>query len=96
MTDTLVAPPEAMNRAAVVDTVIALTTSLLKASATEVEIVESTSLLDLKGFDSLFVANLLERVEDQVGAQMDPALMLPETFATPGALADAMIKSFKL
>ena len=56
-------------------------------------IVETTSLQDIKGFDSLVVVGLLDRLERQLNFEMDPALVLPETFASPRSIADAIMKS---
>ena len=60
---------------------------------TTVPIHETTSLQDLKGFDSLAVVGLIERLEDQLGIELDPALILPETFANPSTIAEALLQS---
>lgn len=56
-------------------------------------IVATTPLQELKGFDSLLVANLLERLESHLGFEMDPALILPETFVSPLTIAAALMQS---
>jgi len=53
----------------------------------------TTPLQELKGFDSLLVANLLERLESHLGFEMDPALILPETFVSPLTIAEALMQS---
>jgi acyl carrier protein len=63
--------------------------------STGVMVAANTSLMDLNGFDSLFIAGLIEQLEDRLGVDMDPALILPETFETPATLADALVKSQK-
>jgi acyl carrier protein len=60
---------------------------------TSVVIHETTPLEDLKGFDSLAIVSILERLEDQLAIEMDPELILPETFENPRTLADAFMKS---
>lgn len=56
--------------------------------------IEATTLLeDVKGFNSIAVVGVLERLEGEVGIEMDPALILPETFATPQTIAEALIQS---
>ena len=60
-----------------------------------VVIQEDTTLQDLNGFDSLFIAGLLERIEDHFGVEMNPALILPETFETPLTIAEALVNSKK-
>lgn len=62
---------------------------------TSVQIEETTSLQDLSSFDSLVVVGVLERLEGQLGVEMDPALILPETFATPRAIAEALMQSYQ-
>lgn len=62
---------------------------------TGVQIEETTSLQDLSSFDSLVVVGVLERLEGQLGVEMDPALILPETFATPRAIAEALMQSYQ-
>jgi acyl carrier protein len=58
-----------------------------------VPIQATTSLHDLKGFDSLAIVGLIERLEDQLGIELDPALILPETFENPATLAEALLQS---
>ncbi len=60
---------------------------------TTIPIGETTPLQDLKGFDSLAIAGLIERLEDQLGIELDPALILPETFANPSTIAQALLES---
>ncbi|HEX2078010.1 MAG TPA: acyl carrier protein [Longimicrobium sp.] len=54
---------------------------------------EDTQLYDRPGFDSLAVAGVLERLEDRLGMEMDPGLILPETFETPRTIAEALERS---
>ncbi len=60
-----------------------------------VQIEETTPLQDLSSFDSLVVVGVLERLEQQLGVEMDPALILPETFATPRSIAEALMQSYQ-
>lgn len=63
--------------------------------AVDIPIEATTSLLDLAAFDSLSIVQLLERLECRFGVEMEPRLILPETFATPQVLADAFIQSLE-
>ena len=58
-----------------------------------IAIQETTSLQDLRGFDSLAVVDIIERLEQQLGIEIDPALILPETFTSPLTITDALIQS---
>jgi acyl carrier protein len=80
-----------MHSAELVPLVIDVVQAELNDPAIHVE--ATTSLQDLRGFDSLVVVGVLERLEQQLGIEMDPALILPETFATPGSIADALMQS---
>jgi len=60
---------------------------------TTVPIQATTALQDLKGFDSLAIVSLIERLEDQLGIELDPTLILPETFENPSTLAEALLQS---
>jgi acyl carrier protein len=62
---------------------------------TTIQIEEMTPLQDLSSFDSLVVIGVLERLEQQLGVEMDPTLILPETFATPHSIAEALMQSFQ-
>ncbi len=53
----------------------------------------TTALADLPGFDSLAIVGLLEQIEDQLHIAIDPALIVPETFASPATIAGVLIKS---
>ena len=53
----------------------------------------TTPLEDIKGFNSIAVVGVLERLEREVGIEMDPALILPETFATPQTIAEGLLQS---
>ena len=61
----------------------------------DASIEDATSLPDLKGFNSLIVASLIERLELQFGCEMDPVLILPETFANPRTIAEAFAQSMR-
>ncbi len=47
-------------------------------------------LIDLDGFSSLFVAELVERLEEELGRELPPELIVPETFESPATLAAAL------
>jgi acyl-CoA synthetase (AMP-forming)/AMP-acid ligase II/acyl carrier protein len=51
-----------------------------------------TSLFDLAGFNSLAVAELVERLEEQIGMEIPPALLVPQTFETPATLSTAVAR----
>ncbi|HEY0733452.1 MAG TPA: acyl carrier protein [Herpetosiphonaceae bacterium] len=76
---------------------IALVIDVVQAEINDssVQIEEMTPLQDLSSFDSLVVVGVLERLEQQLGVEMDPALILPETFATPRAIAEALMQSYQ-
>lgn len=48
-----------------------------------------TSLLDLPGFDSIAIADVVERIEEETGMEYPPEALVPETFATVTSLAQA-------
>jgi len=48
---------------------------------------ETTELTTLRGFDSLTIVRIIERVEALLGREIDPAVIVPETFASAGTLA---------
>lgn len=80
-----------MQRQQLVLMVIEAVRAALKDPAVVVE--EATALQDLRGFDSLAVVDIIERLERQSGIEIDPALILPETFESPRTIADALIES---
>lgn len=47
-------------------------------------------LIELDGFSSLFVAELVERLEEELCRELPPELIVPETFESPAALAAAL------
>lgn len=49
-----------------------------------------TALLDVPGFTSIVVADLVERLEEELGVEVPPGLIVPETFETPAAIATAL------
>ncbi len=53
----------------------------------------SLSLLDVAGFDSIVIVDLLDRLERRYGVEIHPSLIVPETFATPRSLADVLARS---
>jgi acyl carrier protein len=53
----------------------------------------TTPLEDIQGFNSIAVVGVLERLEREVGIEMDPTLILPETFATPQTIAEGLLQS---
>lgn|GEM_PF-4288069 len=61
--------------------------------STEVPLTEATSLPRLQGFDSLFIANLLESLETLLEIEIEPALLLPEAFETPQSVAELFVRS---
>jgi acyl carrier protein len=77
--------PDACGRA-VVDP-LALILEELTAVLGEPALDPATELLELRTFDSLAIVAVLERVEDRLGVEVDPRLVVPETFATPSSLA---------
>ena len=49
----------------------------------------ATRLLGTPGFDSLAIAGLVEQIEDTLGIEFAPDLLVPETFTDVAALAGA-------
>jgi acyl carrier protein len=47
----------------------------------------ATALYELPGFDSLAVVTILTRLEDALGAEIPAEWIVPEAFASVGALA---------
>jgi acyl carrier protein len=76
---------------------VALVIDVIQAELhdTSVQIEETTPLQDMSSFDSLVVVGVLERLEQHLSVEMDPALILPETFATPRAIAEALMQSYQ-
>ena len=63
--------------------------------STELPLTETTYLPGLKGFDSLFIANLLESLETVLAIEADSTLLLPEAFETPRSVAELFVRSQK-
>ncbi|GAA0467642.1 hypothetical protein Ade02nite_88420 [Paractinoplanes deccanensis] len=51
------------------------------------------TLLDQTGFDSLAIVAVIDRVETDLGLEMDPDLLVPETFTDLGTLTEAVCRS---
>lgn len=47
----------------------------------------ATALYDLPGFDSVMLVTILARLEDALGAEIPAEWIVPEAFASAGALA---------
>jgi acyl carrier protein len=47
-------------------------------------------LLDQPGFDSLAIAAVIDRIEADLDLELAPELLVPETFGSVSALADAV------
>lgn len=82
-----------MRQETILDQVITVVQAKLQDDSLRIE--ATTSLQDLRSFDSLVVVSVLEALESDLGLEIDPALILPETFATPLTLADALVQSAK-
>lgn len=81
-------------------TINELTLHVLKVIA---EIVPSSSLLTettylpgLREFDSLMIVMILERLEETLGIEVEPTLILPESFETPGTISELLRKNLAL
>lgn len=62
---------------------------------TDFPLTETTYLPGLKGFDSLFIANLLESLETVLQIEVEPTLLMPEAFETPRSVAELIVRSQK-
>jgi acyl carrier protein len=51
------------------------------------------ALLDQPGFDSLAIVAVIDRVETDLGLELDPDLLVPETFTDLGTLTEAVCRS---
>ncbi|WP_328611223.1 acyl carrier protein [Amycolatopsis sp. NBC_00345] len=51
---------------------------------------EAPSLFDLPGFDSVAVVAVLERLEDELGVEVPPELIVPEAFESVAALTEIL------
>lgn len=80
-----------MSQEELVLVVIDVVQATLNDSAVQVQ--ATTALQDLSAFDSLVVVGVLERLEQQLNIEMEPGLILPETFATPRSIAAALMQS---
>lgn len=49
-----------------------------------------TELLDLPSFDSLRIVAVAEEIEQAAGVEIDPDRIVPETFASPRAIAETV------
>lgn len=58
-----------------------------------VRIEADTALLELPDVDSVVIADLVLEVEAVLDVELDPRLVVPETFASPAALAAALAVS---
>ncbi|MGN9910035.1 phosphopantetheine-binding protein [Phytohabitans sp. LJ34] len=47
-------------------------------------------LLDQPGFDSLAIVAVVDRIERELDLELEPELLVPETFTTAGTLAAAV------
>jgi len=50
-------------------------------------------LLDQPGFDSLAITAVIDRVETDLALELDPDLLVPETFTNLGTLTEAVCRS---
>jgi acyl carrier protein len=80
-----------MDQEEVIDYVIKAVRVALKEPALVID--RGTPLQDLKGFDSLAIVTILEELEDCLRVEIEPTLILPETFSTPTTLAEALMIS---
>jgi acyl carrier protein len=54
---------------------------------------EETYLPGLQGFDSLAIVTILERLEETLDIEVEPTLLLPETFETPRSISELLSTS---
>jgi acyl carrier protein len=80
--------PSASALAARVASVIGETLGLPAA-----DVASSPSLPSLPGFDSLTVVNVLERLEDDLGIEVAPELIVPEAFESVESVAGLFTRS---
>lgn len=59
------------------------------------ELSETTYLPDLKEFDSLAIADILETLETALNVEVRPELLLPEAFETPCSIVDLFTRSLE-
>ncbi len=59
----------------------------------DVVIEADTALLELPAVDSVVIADLVLEAEAVLGVELDPRLVVPETFASPAVLAAALAAS---
>ncbi|MEU6037810.1 acyl carrier protein [Actinomadura sp. NPDC047616] len=50
-----------------------------------------TALFEVPGFDSLALAAVVERLEDELGPVLPDELLVPESFATPDDIAAVLV-----
>ncbi|GAA2437761.1 hypothetical protein GCM10010191_60950 [Actinomadura vinacea] len=50
-----------------------------------------TALFEVPGFDSLALAAVVERLEDELGTVLPDDLIVPESFTTPGDIASVLV-----
>jgi acyl carrier protein len=51
---------------------------------------DTPSLFDLPGFDSVAVVSVLERLEDELGVEVPPELIVPEAFESVTSLTQVI------
>jgi acyl carrier protein len=74
--------------AAAVALVLTVLRSVLGA---EPGLAPDTALFEVPGFDSLALAAVVERLEDELGPVLPDDLLVPETFATPEDIAAVLV-----
>jgi acyl carrier protein len=72
------------------DALSAAAVAQLAGALLDATVSPETSLFAVEGFDSLAIVELVEALERASRREIPPALIVPETFATPQALADAL------
>ncbi len=74
-----------MTAALPIGRIIAVIAGVLRCDPEQIH--ATTVLYDLPGFDSLALVTILARLEDALGAEIPAEWIIPEAFASTGALA---------
>jgi len=57
----------------------------------DVPLAADTELLEVRGFDSMALAALVDGLEDRLGMRLADELIVPDVFATPGLIAGRLV-----
>lgn len=66
--------------------------ALRRVLGADLALTADTDLFTVPGFDSLALAGLVAELEERIGRPVDDDLVTPDVFATPGTVADGLVR----